>query len=229
MNSAADPDEAGLIEVSPVRVRGASRITRRPLPLLPTPQQVHEMADAMPSERYRVMLLTAAWCGLRFGESTELRRKDIVLSSEGLPVSIRVRRAVTRADGEYLVDSPKSAAGVRTVSIPPHIREDVAAYLDSLPGSGEVMLFAPRTGSHMAPSTLYKQWYPVWEAAGLPHLRWHDLRHFSGTVAAQHGATLAELMSRLGHSSVRVAMLYQHAAAERDEAIAAAMSRSIER
>ena len=53
----------------------------------------------------------------------------------------------------------------------------------------------------MAPSSLYRVFYPAREAAGRPDLRFHDLRHTGAVLAAQTGATLAELMGRLGHST----------------------------
>ena len=68
-------------------------------------------------------------------------------------------------------------------------------------------------------------YYPAREAAGRPDLRFHDLRHTGATLAAATGATLAELMARLGHSTPAAAMRYQHAAAERDKVIAAALSK----
>ncbi|MGO9582737.1 MAG: site-specific integrase, partial [Acidimicrobiales bacterium] len=49
------------------------------------------------------------------------------------------------------------------------------------------------------------------------------LRHFAGTSAAHAGATTRELMARLGHSSPRAALIYQHATEERDHAIAAGL------
>ena len=64
--------------------------------------------------------------------------------------------------------------------------------------------------------------------AGRPDLRFHDLRHTGAVLAAQTGATLAELMGRLGHSTPGAAMRYQHAAADRDKAIAEALSRLAE-
>jgi integrase len=76
----------------------------------------------------------------------------------------------------------------------------------------------------MAPSALYAVYHPAREAAGRPDLRFHDLRHSGATLAAVSGATLAELMARLGHSTVSAAMRYQHAAADRDKVIAAALS-----
>ncbi len=80
----------------------------------------------------------------------------------------------------------------------------------------------------MAPSTLYKVFYPAREAAGRKDLRWHDLRHTGAVLAAQTGATLAELMGRLGHTTPGAAMRYQHAAADRDAEIARRLSALVE-
>ena len=60
-------------------------------------------------------------------------------------------------------------------------------------------------------------------AAGVPDAHFHDLRHTGGTLAATTGATTKELMARLGHSSTRAAMVYQHATRDRDKAIADAL------
>ena len=70
--------------------------------------------------------------------------------------------------------------------------------------------------------------YPARKAAGRPDLRFHDLRHTGAVLAAQTGATLAELMGRLGHSTSQAAMTYQHAAADRDAVIASRLSDMIE-
>ena len=68
---------------------------------------------------------------------------------------------------------------------------------------------------------------PIWNAArakaGAPELHFHDLRHVGGTLAAATGASLKELMARLGHSSTRAALIYQHATRDRDQAIAEAL------
>ena len=74
-------------------------------------------------------------------------------------------------------------------------------------------------------TTLYRVWKPAREAAGRPDLRFHDLRHTGAVLAAATGATLAELMARLGHSTPGAAMRYQHAAKGRDQEIAAALSK----
>jgi integrase len=56
----------------------------------------------------------------------------------------------------------------------------------------------------------------------------HDLRHTGSTWSAQSGATLKEVMARIGHSSTRAAMVYQHATRERGQAIAAALNQLID-
>ncbi|MFZ1384962.1 MAG: tyrosine-type recombinase/integrase, partial [Propionicimonas sp.] len=61
-------------------------------------------------------------------------------------------------------------------------------------------------------------------AINVPRLTVHGLRHTSATLAAQLGATLAELQARIGHSTPNMAMRYQHVAAERDAQLAARMS-----
>jgi integrase len=167
------------------------------------------------------MVLLAAWCGLRQGELFELRRSDIDLE-RGV---VRVARGVVRVDGGVVVGTPKSDAGRRTVSIPPHLRPAVEDHLARhVKAAPDALLFPARHGGHMAPSTLYKVWYPARTAAGREDLRFHDLRHTGATLAAATGATLAELMARMGHSTQAAAMRYQHAAEDRDQAIAEALS-----
>lgn len=66
----------------------------------------------------------------------------------------------------------------------------------------------------------HRVWEPAVAAVGPEGLRFHDLRHTAGTLAARTGATTKELMARLGHASPQAAMVYQHAAADRDRRIA---------
>jgi len=68
-------------------------------------------------------------------------------------------------------------------------------------------------------------WLPATKQAGVPGLRFHDLRHTAATLAAATGATTRELMERIGHSSPAAALRYQHVMKDRDKAIAAALDR----
>ena len=78
---------------------------------------------------------------------------------------------------------------------------------------------------HLATATLYRHFYAARDAAGRPDLRFHDLRHTGAVLAAATGATLAELMGRLGHSTPAAAMRYQHVASGADQALAERMSK----
>jgi integrase len=102
----------------------------------------------------------------------------------------------------------------------------VADYLATLPQGPEALIFpGSRNGDHMNQSSHAKPWYRARANVGLPNLRWHDLRHFAVTTAAQTGATLAEIQGRLGHPTVQAAMRYQHASSGRDAEIADAISK----
>lgn len=216
-----------LIPGNPCRIRGAGQTPRSTTIEVPTAVEVHALADAMGSEKFRIMLLVSAWVGTRFGETTELRRKDVVCL-DGVPVEIRVRRGVVRVKGQFIVGTPKSRAGIRDVSIPPHIRQDLADYLATIGSGPETLLFfGIHPDKHIGRSGIDRSFRKAKAAVGLPNLRWHDLRHFSATTAAGTGASLAELQHRLGHSTVSAAMRYQHAASSRDAEIADAMSNVI--
>lgn len=212
--------ERKVIPFNPCVIRGAGNAYRskkiRPADL----DELAIIVQNMP-EQLKPMTVLASWCALRFGELIELRRKDIDTKHH----VIRVRRGAVRADGEVVIGGPKSDAGVRDVAVPPHVWPMVEAHLATIPADRETLLFPAADGvTTMAPSTLYRHFYKARQAAGRPDLRWHDLRHTGAVLAAQTGATLAELMGRLGHSTPTAAMRYQHSAKGRDAEIAAAMS-----
>ncbi|MFW0784852.1 site-specific integrase [Gordonia sp. CPCC 206044] len=230
MATAADED---LIAANPVKVRGAGAVKRTHKPKPATLGELDVIAENMP-ERWRLMVPLSAWCALRFGETVELRVKDLELpDARDEPGLIRVRRAAVRAavraeGGTFVVSTPKSDAGVRDVAIPPHLLPEIREHLARLDPGPEVLLFPADHGGHLQPSTLYRHFYRARQVAGREDLRWHDLRHTGAVLAAGTGATLAELMDRLGHSTPQAAMRYQHSAQGRDRAIASALSKLIE-
>jgi integrase len=200
-----------LIPANPCTTKGAGNARRASKTEPATLDELATIVDAMP-QRYRLMVLLAAWCALRFGELTELRGHDID-TRNGI---IKVRRGVVWVDGEAVVQTPKSGAGVRDVAIPPHLLPAVREHLVAVGAGRNGLLFpsAHDPSEHMRPSALYKVFYRAREAAGRPDLRFHDLRHSGTVMAAATGATLAELMARLGHSTPGAALRYQHAPAD---------------
>jgi len=214
--------EKRILTLNPCNITGAGN-TERARKIEPaTLEELDAIVNAIPV-RYRAMVLLASWCALRFGELTELRRRDLDLS-KGI---VHVHRAVVWVDGTAVVGQPKSDAGVRDVAIPPHVLPAVRDHLRQLPMAGKDALLFPSAKDphgHMRPATLTKVYYRARNAAGRPDLAFHHLRHTGATYAAQTGATLAELMDRLGHSTPAAALRYQHAAKGRDQQIAAALS-----
>ncbi len=210
-----------LIPANPCTQRGAGNSKRASRTEPATLEELVTIATAVP-RRYELMVLLAAWCALRFGELTELRGHDINTKT-GV---IKIRRGVVWVDGQAIVGKPKSDAGERDVAIPPHLLPMVRTHLLEFGVGRDGLLFpAAQTNTHMRPSTLTKVYYPARAKAGRPDLRFHDLRHTGAVLAASTGATLAELMGRLGHSTPGAAMRYQHAARGRDAEIAAALSK----
>lgn len=217
MNTALDDE---LIAANPCRIKGAGRAktTKKMRPA--TPEELAIIVREMP-ERLRVMVQLAVWCSLRFGELAELRRSDVDLKA-GL---LRIERGVTRTKGRRVVKGPKSEAGVRDVTIPSHIAGDLENHLRDHTGSkADALLFPAAHGGHLAPSTLYRSYYPAREAAGRTDLRFHDLRHTGQTWSAAVGANLRELMARAGQSSPGAALRYLHQVDGRQREIADALA-----
>jgi integrase len=212
--------EDGLCEDNPAQVRGAGSKARardiRPATL----DELEVIARNAPG-RYRLMVLLAAWCALRVGELTALRRSDVDVDAG----TVRVVRGITRTPGQFHVGSPKSEAGRRTVAVPPHIRPEIREHLEQHTGAGGDALLFPAARGGLMHGAAVRRWFSVARAvAGREDLRFHDLRHTGATLAAHAGATLKELMGRLGHSSPVMALRYQHVAEGRDAVIAARLS-----
>lgn len=210
-----------LISASPCVVRGAGSVKRARKIRPATLAELAAVVVALPA-RYRPMALLAAWCALRFGELAELRRSDVDLKAG----TITVARGVVRTKAHTrLVKDPKTEAGRRTVAVPPHLLPMLRDHLAVVRGR-EGLLFpsASDPTKQVAHSALNKVWLRARAQAGRPDLAFHDLRHTGAVLAAQSGATLAELMARLGHSTPGAAMRYQHASADRDRLLAARLS-----
>jgi integrase len=162
--------------------------------------------------------------GLTIVEEYCATRAFSAKSLTGRPAALAALEAV-RGGAGYQVTTPKSDAGIRDVAIPPHLLPAIEQHLAKHVGpEKDALLFPAAHGGHMAPATLYRRFYAARDAAGRTDLRFHDLRHSGAVLAAATGATLAELMGRLGHSTPAAALRYQHVAGGRDKQIAALLS-----
>ncbi|WBQ02972.1 tyrosine-type recombinase/integrase [Kribbella sp. CA-293567] len=219
MKTAVEDDK--LLDANPCRLPGAAK-TKRVRRIDPaTIQELQVITDAMP-ERLQLVIQLSAWCALRFGEVTELRRKD----TNPRRLKLIVERGVVRVDGEIIVGDPKSDAGTRDLEIPPHLAPMVIDHNRRFTqlGANGLLFWGQKTGEQLAHSSLLWHFNKAKHAAGRPDLTPHGLRHTGATLAAQAGATTKELMAFLGQSTTEAAMLYQHASEARAKLIAKRLS-----
>ncbi len=220
MNTAVDD---GLIRRNPCRIKGASKDGSPERPVLAL-SEVFAVAAAVP-RRYRALVLLATFTSLRFGELAALRRSDVDVVTGTVFVT---RGQVELSDGRLVVRAPKSEAGRRTVSVPAAILPDLEWHLEHFAEAGEDgRVFVGPKGGLLRRQNFRRIWLRAVTAAGVKSVHFHDLRHTGNTLAAASGASLRELMVRMGHASTRAAVIYQHATSERDRHIAEALSTQI--
>ncbi len=203
---------------NPCRIRGGGREAAPERPM-PTTADVLALIEAMP-DRYRLVLVLAGLGGLRMGEILGLRLSDV----DTLRSAVHIRQTAQEIPRlGRIVKDPKSDASRRTVVLPKQAMDAIATHLEDFgcADTGE-LITAPRGGPARR-SRVSVAWTQAKAAVGVdPEMRPHDLRHHAATLMAQMpGITTKELMARIGHSSPRAALIYQHATAERDRQVAA--------
>jgi len=219
-------NEDHILPRNPCQVRGADRENAAERPVL-TISEVLALAGAVPT-RYRAMILLTTFASLRFGEVTALERVDVDLEA----ATVRVRRSFVEVRGEGLVAGPpKSQAGLRTVALPRAIADTMRQHLAEYVGpSSTALVFTGPRGAPISRGNFRKLtgWKDVLASVGLVGVRFHDLRHSGNTMAARSGVSTRDLMARMGHDSIRAAIIYQHATTEADAKIAAALNAELE-
>lgn len=208
------------IPSTPFRVKNAGKSKRQRAKTSATAQEVNAVLEHLPVQ-YRAMVLVAAWGGLRSGELRNLRRRDVDLKAG----TVQAREQVQNLVGQgKVVRDLKTDAAHRTVYLPTHVTELLRDQVAERAMWGrDGLVFPSSKGTPISQSVLWRTWNKARTSIGRPDLRFHDLRHTAAMLAADTGATVAELMARLGHATPNAAMAYQHAAAGADKRIAAAL------
>ncbi|MFG6200843.1 tyrosine-type recombinase/integrase [Nonomuraea sp. JJY05] len=216
--------EDGLIKANPCTIKRAGKEDSPERPVL-TMKQVFVLADAI-DPRFRMLILLATFGSLRWGELAALQRRNVDLEAG----TIRVVGTTTELkDGSVTIGPPKSEAGKRIVSIPATLLPDLRTHMETYAEQGEHgHVFVGPKGAKLRRANFTRVWAAALKKAKLGGFHFHDLRHTGNTLAAQSGATLRDLMTRMGHSSTRAALIYQHTAMERDRAIADALGKLAE-
>jgi integrase len=180
--SVAVADEA--IAANPCRLRSAGTPKPARSSRALTVNEVKALAEAVPA-RYGALVLTLAFGGLRFGEATALRRRDV--SPDGSTVT--VQRSVRYVGGRWLVGPPKTDAGLRTVVLPAFVAAALRAHLsEHVSVHDEALVFGTASGNFLSRSNFRATFRRAVDASGLAPVRVHELRHTGATLAVRRPA-----------------------------------------
>lgn len=198
-----DAEKDGIVSINPV----PAKLTKTSAGKIYRPPTVDELATLHHhvDDRFKLGVLIAAYGGLRLSEWRSLRRSDLT------PVDGRYRILVTRqaqyVTGQgWIVGPPKSAKGVRAVTLPSWMTDVIDSHMTERVGEfAESLLFAPRGASEFIHDSAFNEsWVPAQDAAGVRgQVREHDLRDFNASHLLGAGANPLEVRDHLGHANVR--------------------------
>lgn len=196
-----------------------------------TPEEVRRFLRAARDDRLGALYVVAVTCGCRQAELLGLRWEDVDLGAGTLTVRRQVQRS---RDGSGMVTGPTKNKKSRTIrlgivaveALKAH-RERQAEEVASAKGlwKDPDLVFASTIGTTLDPSNVVdRSFKPLLRRAGLPNIRFHDLRHACATLLFSEGVPVKVVQEVLGHSSVSVTMdVYSHVLPDMQEKAAAAM------
>jgi integrase len=176
-----------------------------------TESEVGAIAENV-APRYRALVWTLALAGLRIGEATALRVKNL----NGV---IRVVENSPEVKGKKVAGTPKTRGSRRDVPIPAFLRRMLKQHIQSYANvfDPEAYVFTSARGDQVRQGNFLRRAFkPAALAAGIdPAPTVHDLRHTAAALMLRHGMTPYEVAKLLGHSSVkmveeRYGHLYEH-------------------
>ena len=133
--------------------------------------------------------------GLRRGELLGLKWEDLDLDRGDL----RVRRQIARINGEVVEAPPKTKNAYRTL---PLAEDTIGVLKAQKQKTGDSpWVFPSPTGRPISPDSVLHMLHRVLKRAGLPRVRFHDLRHTFATLALQNGVDVKTVSGMLGHFS----------------------------
>jgi integrase len=165
--------------------------------------------------RYRMLVLTAAYLGLRWQELAGLKPESLLLDQDR--PSLRVVHTVKRSNGRYRVAAHgKSRAARRTLKMPAFLADGLRWHLRSF--STEEWVFPAPEGGHLRYDNFKRVWKPAVDAAGIGHLTIHELRHTAAAFMINDGADPLQVKRRMGHEDIRTTFnTYGHLFPDRED------------
>lgn len=184
------------------------------------PDEARRFLEAIRGHRLEALFSVALALGLRQGEALGLRWQDIDLVAGTLKVSHQLQRI----NGRLTLVEPKSDRSRRTLVMPPtivaHLAEHEKRQLAEKLWAGSIwtdsgLVFTNRTGGPTQARHVIHQFHHELRKAGLPHHRFHDLRHSCATLLLVQGVSPRVVMEILGHSEIALTMnTYSHVVPE---------------
>jgi integrase len=182
-----------------------------------TTEQAQHLLDAARGDRLEALYYIALSLGLREGEVLGLRWQDISLEKR----TLSVRKKLLRLNGQFVLESPKTARSVRTLPLPaallPALRSHRARQAEERLALGPSwqdewgLVFTTETGLPVHPRNLFRAFQRLLKRAGLPEIRFHDLRHSCASILAAQGVPARVAMEILGHASITTTQnVYTH-------------------
>lgn len=205
------------------RLLAANPIKGLDLPTVPHTMRTYLTADQVAAAaaecgEHRLLVLTLAYTGLRWGEACALEIGDLDL----MRGRVTVRRSVSTVAGRQHV-GPTKTHRERTVPIPGFLRDALAEHVAGRSG----IVFPDSAGGYLRDSNfLRRTWYPALERAGLPRVTVHELRHTAASFAIAAGMDVKVVQRMLGHSSAAMTLdVYGHLMDDRLDVLADALDR----
>jgi integrase len=192
------------------------RTTRREMHVL-TIEQAQQLLETAIGHRLEALLTVAVATGMRRGELLALRWQDINFETS----SLYICRSVSRLTGHGFVESePKTAASRRKITLPQFALEALRVHrtrqLEARLKAGERwedrdLVFPNIWGGFLSTNRLFSSFIALLKDAGLPHVRFHDLRHSAATILLVMGAHPKVVQELLGHSRIAMTLdIYSH-------------------
>lgn len=163
-----------------------------------TPGEVAALADG--AGDYRAVVLTLAYTGLRFGEATALRVRNVDLMRRRLSIV----ESMTEVAGRLTLGTPKTHQQ-RRVPLPRFLVDEVAPWVK---GKGpDDLVFTSPLGEPLRINNFRKRVFdPALKKAGLVGVTPHDLRHTAASLAVGTGANVKDVQQMLGHASAAMTL-----------------------
>jgi len=162
-----------------------------------------------------LVLVTAAYTGLRAGELWALRKEDLVLAPTE-DARVLVRRTLSTANGKLEFRPTTKTDRPRTVSLPAFLTRQLATHVRQLQPADLVFASLGGGGGRKAGERtpvrhelwMQRVFKPAVKAAlpTKPDLRFHDLRHTCASLLIANGASIMLVSQRLGHASTRMTL-----------------------